>query len=63
MKTKAKSVQDFEVRIWSDKHYNTKRDNIYHGLITDAKSKKKVFFHTAGDLLKAVEKLYKLAEN
>ena len=67
MKTKAKSVQVFELRLWSKKHYGTevkRKDltNIYDGFITDAKSKEKIFIDSAGDLLKAIEKLYKKAE-
>ena len=67
MKTKAKSVQVFELRLWSKKYYNTevkRKDlvNIYDGFITDAKTKEKVFIDSAGDLLKALEKLYKKAE-
>lgn len=67
MKTKAKSVQVLVVTLWSKKYYNTQikrtdRNNIYDGFITDAKSKKKIFIDSAGDCLKALERLYKLAE-
>jgi hypothetical protein len=66
MKTKAKSVQVFEVRLWSNKHYKgkvgTTKNNIFEGLITDAKSKKKIFFHSVGNFLTAIEKLYLKAE-
>lgn len=65
MKTKAKSVHVFEIRLWSKKHYNgTKyrvskdKYNIYDGFITDSKTKKKVFIDSAGDLLKTIEKMY-----
>lgn len=68
MKTKAKSVQVFELRLWSKKYYGTKSKrkdttNIYDGFITDAKSKESIFIDSAGDLLKAIEKLYKNAES
>ncbi len=68
MKTKAKSVQVFELRLWSKKHFGTStkkvyENNIYDGFITDAKSKKKIFIDSAGDLLKAIEKLYREEEN
>lgn len=67
MKTKAKSVQVYEIRLWSKKYYGTttkRKDttNIYDGFITDAKTKEKIFIDSAGDLLKAIEKLYSKAE-
>ena len=67
MKTKSKSTQVFELRLWSKEYYNTQikskvKSNIYDGFITDAKSKEKIFIDSAGDLLKAIEKLYKKAE-
>ena len=67
MKTKAKSVQVFEVRLWSKKYYGQERrakskTNIYDGFIVDAKSKEKIFIDSAGDLLNALEKLYTKAE-
>lgn len=72
MKTKAKSVQVLELRLWSKKHFINKgtiskphgayENNIYDGLITDAKSKKKMFFKSPAQMLKAIEKLYKDAE-
>ncbi len=67
MKTKAKSVQVYELRLWSKGHYNEKigrKDltNIYNGFIVDAKTKEKIFIDSAGDLLKAIEKLYFQAE-
>ena len=68
MKTKAKSVQVFELRLWSKKHYGTEEKNrakinIYDGFIVDAKSKKKIFIHSAGELMLALENLYGEAEN
>jgi hypothetical protein len=36
--------------------------NIFHGFVVDSKSKKKIFFHTAGNMVKAIEKLYSEAE-
>ena len=67
MKTKAKSVQVFEVRLWSKKYYNTttpnkKDQNIYDGFVTDAKTKNKIFFNSAGGFLEAIEKLYEKEE-
>ena len=64
MKTKAKSVHVFEVRLWSkeyykDTKYKANTSNIYLGLVTDSKTKKKIFVDSAGDLLKAIEKMYK----
>lgn len=66
MKTKSKSTQVFELRLWSREYYAGKPteidSNIYGGFITDFKSKKKIHFHTAGQLMAAIEKLYKKAE-
>lgn len=72
MKTKAKSSQVFELRIWSKEYFikkgslhktkGTAYNNIYDGFIVDAKTKEKIFIDSAGDLLKAIEKLYKKAE-
>lgn len=64
MNTKAKSVQVFEVRLWSHQHYkrpikNRFLENVYNGFITDSKTKKKIFFASAGDFLKAIEKLFR----
>jgi len=61
MKTKAKSVQVFEVRIWDLRYFHNKRttqkDNLYHGHIINSKTKKKKFFHTPAQFLLAIEKL------
>jgi hypothetical protein len=49
------------VRLWSKKHYNsryTKEKRLFHGSITSAKSKKMVFFNSAGAFLLKLEKLY-----
>jgi len=66
MKTKAKSTQVFEVRIWSKKHYKTKitrRDyNIFNGFITHSKSKKMRHFHSPATFMKIIEELYWEAE-
>lgn len=59
MKTKAKSVQVFELRLWSKKHFNSKDKNIYDGTIVDSKTKKRIHFHDAADLLLAIKKMYK----
>jgi hypothetical protein len=72
MKTKAKSVQVFELRLWSKKHFIAKGDiqkpkgayenNIYDGFVVDAKSKKGVWFKSPAKMLSAIERLYKDAE-
>ena len=66
MKTKAKSVHVFEVRLWSKKHYHGTNYrvaknvmNIYDGWITDSKTKKKKAIHSVGELLKAMEEMYR----
>lgn len=68
MKTRAESVQVFEIRLWSQRYYGTtvkRKDkrNIYDGFITDAKTKKKIFINSAAELLVAIEKLYDDSEN
>lgn len=65
MKTKSISTQVFEVRLWSKKHYGfkaTKGTNIWSGLVTNAKTKKKYFFDDAGELLTYIRKMYLKAE-
>lgn len=67
MKTKAKSVQVFELRLWSKKYYGKNKsarhlENVYDGFIVDCKSKEQIFIDSAGDLLTAIEKLYTKAE-
>ena len=72
MKTKAKSVQVLELRLWSKRYFVNKgtidkpagqyENNIYDGFITDAKSKKKIFFKTPAQMMNAIEKLFKKAE-
>jgi len=66
MKTKAKSTHVFELRLWSKKHYGGsnyrvgRRDNlnIYDGFVIDAKTKKRKYIDSAGDLLRAIELMY-----
>ena len=66
MKTKAKSTHVFELRLWSKRHYGGsnyragRKDNmnIYDGFIIDAKTKKKKYVDSAGDLLKSIELMY-----
>jgi len=66
MKTKAKSVQVFEVRLWSRKHYGNKKttqqNNIYQGSLTECKSRKGGWFRSPAKLLTLLEKLYLEAE-
>ena len=67
MKTKAKSVQVFEVRLWSPTHYGKDTSNkwgmkIYDGMITDAKTKEKKHFHSPADFMKALETMFLKAE-
>jgi len=70
MKTNAKSAHVFEVRLWSKKHYyginyRTIRNkiNFFDGLVSDAKTKKVIHIHSSGDLLKALEEMYKEDES
>lgn len=67
MKTKAESVQVFEVRLWSKTYYGKSISpkstiNVYDGHITDSKTKEKVHFHSPADFMKAIEKMYLKAE-
>ena len=71
MKTKAKSVHVFEIRLWSKKYFIDKGTitkpkgtdyNIFAGQIIDAKTKKKIMFHRVGDLIKALERMYEQNE-
>jgi hypothetical protein len=65
MKTKAKSVNTYELRLWSRKHYghNTlKSDSIYNGCITELKTGKSVWFRSVAKMLTAIEDLYLDAE-
>ena len=67
MKTKSKSTQVFEVRLWSKKYYDEKikpfhKVNVFDGLIIHAQSKRKKHFHSPADFMKAIEELYKKAE-
>ena len=67
MKIKAKSAHVFQVRLWSKKYYGGsdyragRKDNmnVYDGFIIDTKTKKRVYIDSAGDLLKAIEAMYK----
>jgi len=67
MKTKAKSTQVFELRLWSPTYYGESVKvksgiKVYDGLITDVKSKEVIHFHSPADFMKAVEKLFIKAE-
>ena len=62
---KSTAVNKFELRLWSKEHYGTttkKYKTEYTGMITCGKSKERIMFHSAGQLLTAIEKLYKKAE-
>ena len=61
MKTKAKSVNVFEVRLWSMEHFNEPlnlKTNIFRGTITDAKTKEVTFVENAADLLTIMQRMY-----
>lgn len=66
-----KATNNFIIRIWSAIHQpkkaRTARDQArvesgYSGTITDRKTGEEIKFHTAGELLKAIEYLNKKAE-
>jgi len=62
MKTgRNKATNNFIIRIWSGKYYNTKSSN-YQGTITDVLTKDEKHFHSAGDFLKKLELMNKNAE-
>ena len=61
MKTKAKSVNVYEVRLWSMEHFNeklNKNTNIFQGTITNVKTKECKFIDNAGELLTTIGKMY-----
>ena len=63
--TKAIATNNFVVRFWSKKHYGSKlnqHSNIYRGTITEIHSKKAEHFHSAGEFLAKLEKIYKKVE-
>ena len=67
MKTKAKSSQVFEVRIWSKKYFGIpekRKEKIvsYEGCITDCKTKEGKWFRTPAQFLTAIENLFIKAE-
>ena len=66
MKTKATSVEVFEVRLWSKKHYGkkvTQSSNIFDSAqIANAKTKEHKFVNTAAEFLTVIEKMYRKAE-
>jgi len=62
---KANATNNFIIRIWSKKYYNAKlnqHSNIYRGTITDVKSKEVQHFHSPGEFLLRIEKMFKSAE-
>jgi len=61
MKTKAKSVNVYEVRLWSMEHFDeklNKKTNIFRGTITNSKTKESKFIDNAADLLTIMVKMY-----
>ena len=59
------ATNNFIIRIWSKAHYKEDKEKFtirWSGSITEVKSKKEVKFHSAGDLLKNIEKMNKEAE-
>lgn len=73
MKTKAKAVHVYTLRLWSKKHFIEKGTivkpkgtdyNIWAGSIKNNKTREKtIMFHRIGDLIKAIEKMYDEDEN
>ena len=61
----SKAVNKFQLRIWSKEHYGIGKNKYrtdYSGSIIEDDSKDKIMFHSAGQLLTAIEKMYKEAE-
>lgn len=53
------------VKIWSKKHYGRKlneHSNIYRGTINGLNLEKEEHFHSAGEFLEKLEKMYKKLE-
>ncbi len=63
-RSKSKSTHVFEVRLWSREYYEKPKSakdqiSVWNGLVINRKdTKKKSHFHSAGDLLKTLEKFY-----
>lgn len=65
MEQKAKSVQIFEVLLWSKKYYNrpsNRLENIYDGQISNKKTGECLHFHTPSQFMAAIENMFKTAE-
>jgi hypothetical protein len=65
MKTKAKSVRTYIVRLWSKKHYGyktTKSTNVWAGYVEEAITKERFFFDDASELLNYIRVMYIQAE-
>jgi len=65
MKTKAKSTNTYELRLWSRKHYGrktNKSNNIFNGCIVEQKTGKSIWFRSVAKMLTAIEDLYQDAE-
>ena len=67
METKAKSTEVYEIRLWKPTHWgesvkNKGKIRIYHGQITDAKTKEGKHFNSPGELLIAMEEMFIKAE-
>ena len=59
------ATNNFIIRVWSKAHYkieDKKYQIDYSGSITEVKSKQEIKFHSAGQLLKAMETLNKKIE-
>jgi hypothetical protein len=58
-----KSTNNFIVRLWSPKYYNSNTKKVdFDGTITDVKNKESTHFHSAGDFLRKIELMQKKAE-
>jgi len=66
LKTKAKSVQTFKVRLWSRIHYKEPVSpkyaiNVFNGTLNFG-NEKEIHFHSPGELLTAIQDMYLEAE-
>lgn len=65
-RSKAKSMQIFEMGLWSVNYYKGKRnynqDNIYNGIVMNKKTGKKKHFHSPAELLEIIEDFYSKGE-
>jgi hypothetical protein len=59
------ATNNFVVRIWSKHYYKEETQKFttrYSGMVTETKTKEAIKFHSAGQLLKAIEDLNKKVE-